>query len=306
MGWSRYGTSSPFSLWMRLVSGWKDQRFGIYLAKQKLPLGQELSDSDPNGGVLTLGGVNTKLFTGDINYVPLSKRASPNVTVREWGIDVDGVEIGSNQFPGGTYALIDTGAPVSYVHQDVYKAVYANVSGLKHYLSRSGYAYDLFPCASMAGLPPLVLTLGGVQYSIPSEDLAIYVGNQQQGGEAVKYCRNSLEATPQEYLSQWADSNAAYGVLTLFALLRFDWILGVHFLRHVYSVWQYSPPAIGFAKLSPEAASATTSATGSGVAGGGSATTAPSSTATKAPSGASSKAAGLSVMAIGVVLAVLA
>ncbi|KAL1406909.1 hypothetical protein Q8F55_006321 [Vanrija albida] len=296
MGWS-VTKDTPYSLWMRLVSKWKDQRFGVFLAKQDADLGEDLSHSDQNGGVLTLGGVNTALFTGDINYIPLSNASYLNGVPYDWGVMLDRAEYGGKEFAVNTPAVVDTGGPTSLVPPEVYQAVYGDIPGAEAYTTPVPYV--AFPCDTK--LAPLTLTLGGVQYTIPGEELAIYIPKWDRPGRP-KYCTNGLEPTPSG-VRDW------------------DWLLGDDFLRQVYSVYQYSPPAIGFAKLSDKAVSyaaggntagsntAGSNTTGTGAAAAGASGTAyPSAAAspTRTDSGAGSTVASLAGVVAGVVLAALA
>lgn len=55
------GMASPnlnrTTLFSKLATGWKDQRFGIHFAKQVAPANGLLNAEDANGGTLTLGCV---------------------------------------------------------------------------------------------------------------------------------------------------------------------------------------------------------------------------------------------------------
>lgn len=132
---------------------------------------------DPQLFALTLlhRGVNSKLFTGDINYVPLHDRAYRNTTPVDWGVTMDRAEYAGLQLASGTYAITDTGSTASFVPREVYNAVYANTPGLEHLHYDTGEELDIFPCTASTSFTELSLTLGGVQYTIPSHELAYHV-----------------------------------------------------------------------------------------------------------------------------------
>lgn len=58
---------------------------------------------------MTLGGVNTTLYSGTLNWVPLSSANGPY-----WSIPVDGVSVGGASLAGvnTSSAIIDTFVPL--------------------------------------------------------------------------------------------------------------------------------------------------------------------------------------------------
>ena len=69
---------------------------------------QQLSTPDLPGGQFTLGGVNSSLFTGEINYIGLSR-------VSWWTIPMDSVVMNGQEITlpvNTTEAIIDTGSAI--------------------------------------------------------------------------------------------------------------------------------------------------------------------------------------------------
>ncbi|WOO84482.1 Gastricsin [Vanrija pseudolonga] len=298
----------PDPLWTFLVKDWKDKRFGVYLAHQNET---DLVPADPNGGVLTLGGVNNALFTGEINYVPNVAFLGPNHTF--WAVMVDSATVGSSTSAQSTLAIVDTGSPLSGVPPAVYRAVYAGVTGMVLFSQQAGI--NIFPCESAGSVSPLDITLGGVKYTIPAKDLYRTYGTSTSSrlppgftpGPSGQICGTQLQLLdPLKH--------------------GYDWMFGDVILRNLYQVYQYDPLAIGFARVADGAQAAvaagatgsSTPTTSAGVGVGGAAgtgfgvdttqaasnTAAP--TATRLPSSARPLLTGASAVLFGVAASLLA
>ena len=66
---------------------------------------QQSTSQELPGGQLTLGGVNSSLFTGEINYIPVSEP-------KWWTIPMDSVVLNGREIAlpvSAKYAIIDTG-----------------------------------------------------------------------------------------------------------------------------------------------------------------------------------------------------
>ncbi|WOO84485.1 Pepsin A [Vanrija pseudolonga] len=143
----------------------------MYFARQNDSAFAPPSFRSQNGGVLTLGGLNTDLFVGEINYIPLSRSTVRNNSHFFWEIPLDHAEYGGRQFSMSTVAIVDTGNPFSTVPADLFRAIYGSLPGAV--LSKTDEGRYTFPCSSAdAQLRPLTVTLNGLQYTIPPEDLA--------------------------------------------------------------------------------------------------------------------------------------
>lgn len=81
MSWPMTNTTSgknytdPF--WHAAVGGWQDKQFGVYLARNEKTTDQNVAKPITPGGQVTLGGVNTDLFDGDLTYIDLVNATRP-------------------------------------------------------------------------------------------------------------------------------------------------------------------------------------------------------------------------------------
>ncbi|KAH9452652.1 hypothetical protein Pst134EA_015483 [Puccinia striiformis f. sp. tritici] len=199
----------------------KIDRFSISMSGFKdAPLSKKDAADKPEqpGGVLTLGGVEKSLYTGDINYIPLSSSS-------HWQIPIDGLKFNGASVDNSQSdkVLIDSGTsligiPAPLVHA-IYKQVPDAIAGKGSY---KGYYH--FPCETS---PQLSMIFGGVEYAISTEN---FKAQKVQGDDS--RCYGSLFST--------SSVDAAVGKAT--------WIVGASFLRNVYAVFRASSsPAIGFA-----------------------------------------------------------
>ncbi|WOO84487.1 Pregnancy-associated glycoprotein [Vanrija pseudolonga] len=283
------GLPRPF--WYELLNTWRDRRFSIFLGNVNQNTTTPIVGR--NGGVLTLGGVNTDLFTGNINYVPLSQRFYRQGQPGFWEVAVTGAEHGGKVFGNNTVAVLDTGSPVSWVPQDLFTAVYSGLTGVQQIKDQDGQApHYLFPCSSASQLTDITFAVGGEKYTIPGTALSSY--DHDDGSTAM--CSSLLVPNQQ----QPSPSGAPPGSTPE------DWLLGDGFLRSVYTVYQWSPPAVGFAKLSQKALTSTPSIVNpspDGAAATGSATGSATATPSKAPSGASRTMVNLCVVILSLMVA---
>ncbi|KAH9814420.1 aspartic peptidase A1 [Melampsora americana] len=171
------------------------------------------------GGILTLGGVESKLFDGDINYVPLTNTSL-------WQIGVDGVSVAGQMIPNTSShrVLIDSGTSLIGVPSEIAKSVYSqipnSVPGTGNYKG-----YYSYPCDAS---PDFAMVFGGITYSVSSETFNIQPVKGSPG-----QCYGAVFST--------GAVSAAAG--------ESMWIVGASFMRNVYTVFRANPtPAIGFAR----------------------------------------------------------
>ncbi|MBW0552019.1 hypothetical protein O181_091734, partial [Austropuccinia psidii MF-1] len=121
------------------------------------------TDIEP-GGVLTLGGINTTLFQGNINWIPL--KAQTYWLIALDGVSVNGQTISSSQ---SNNVAIDTGTSLIGAPTSVTSAIYNQISGSKP-ATGAYQGYYQFPCSSN---PKVSLSFGGQDYLIASDDFNI-------------------------------------------------------------------------------------------------------------------------------------
>ncbi|EGF99822.1 aspartic peptidase A1 [Melampsora larici-populina 98AG31] len=171
------------------------------------------------GGILTLGGVESKLYDGDINYVPLTNTSL-------WQVSVDGVSVGGQMISNtdSNRVLIDSGTSLIGVPSEVAKSVYSQIPnstpGTGNYKG-----YYSYPCDAS---PDFAMIFGGITYPVSAESFNIQPvkGNPSQCYGAV-FSTGAVSAAAGESM----------------------WIVGASFMRNVYTVFRANPtPAIGFAR----------------------------------------------------------
>lgn len=88
---------------------------------------------------MTVGGVNTTLFSGTMNYIPLTDTGS------YWLIPLSAVKVGGSSV-GVSFsaATIDTGTSLIGMPQRAVQAIYAQIPGSAPFQSGGLYSY---PCA---------------------------------------------------------------------------------------------------------------------------------------------------------------
>lgn len=194
--------------------------FGFYL----LDVEGFSSNLYRNGGVMTIGGVDTSLYTGDINWVELASSGT------YWDIPLDALAVNGNDL-GVTAdrAIIDTGTSLIAAPQSVCESIYSQLGGSATTVSGvSGY-YG-YPCDTPVSV---TFTFGGQDYTVDSEAF-----NSGYLPTDYSTCLGAFFA-----LDAGNDPTAQSST-------SISWIVGASFLKTVYSAYRFSgPPAVGFAQL---------------------------------------------------------
>jgi len=227
LGWTPLAQTGGTPWWESLAKGgsWAQPLFGFYITRYS---------DDPNasaiepGGSIDIGFVNSS-FT-NIRYISLTAQTY-------WNIPLQTITIGGSQVQSGAGAAIDTGTtliggPISLMDQ-----IYSHIPGATKGTGNLQGFY-LFSCSQA---PRVSLTFGDQMYAIKPADFSLHVDTT---GET---CAGAFVGI---------DVGSSSGI---------SWVVGDAFLKNVYSVYRYSPPAVGFQAL-----------TGGG--GGGNVTTSTSST----------------------------
>ncbi|BEI85795.1 hypothetical protein CcaverHIS002_0600820 [Cutaneotrichosporon cavernicola] len=226
--------------WFLAVAEWTDKQFGMHLGRVPPNIGANKAGAAGYGD-LTLGGVNHALFTGEIVYYPLLK--GPQST--HWEISMR-VVVGGKSVGSDLPALIDSGTtlvigPAAYV-----EAFYEALPTLVLSVGGGQYVYKAAPLG--AGL-----NFGGETYLFDDDDLchlrgskAWFAANGVDLPEDGDWCLGGV--TGQGSLSNSGNVDTGDP-----AMLDFDfWIVGITFMKNVYTAFRAEPPAVGFAQLSPE------------------------------------------------------
>lgn len=227
---------NPYDIlpWWELaaVHQWADRRMGFHLAHLSAADMLAANDADETpaapGGMLTLGGVDPSRFQGDITYAPLQ-------ALDYWRVALDAVVVNGHTVPTGSQnsSIIDTGTSLILGPASQVRALYAHIPGSREHLipdDPNDGLYWTFPCAT-AALVDLALVFAGVPFPLAQLDLVDIAD-----GTSTVTCTGSITGVP-DHSGLDVDGDPIH------------WVLGDSFLKSVYSVFRYDPPAVGFARL---------------------------------------------------------
>jgi len=156
------------------------------------------------------GGVDKSKYTGDLEYIPLRRKAY-------WEVDLDAIAFGDEVAEQeNTGAILDTGTSLNVLPSALAELLNKEIGAKKGYNGQ--YTIE---CDKVSSLPDITFTLAGSNYSLPSTDYILEV----QGS-----CISTF---------QGMDFPEPVGPLV---------ILGDAFLRRYYSVYDLGKNAVGLAR----------------------------------------------------------
>jgi cathepsin D len=186
----------------------------------------DASQTEVLGGVFTLGGTNSSLYSGDIEFINM-----PGSTPSFWLLSLSAVSVGGTSVAittGNTaLAAIDTGTTLIGGPTADVAAIWAAVPGSA--ASQDSQGFFEFPCSTQVTIS---LSFGGKLWPISTKDM-----NLGQVSRGSSQCLGSIFD-----LSMGSNIPSGSG--------NPSWVVGDTFLKNVYSVFRASPPSIGFAQLS--------------------------------------------------------
>ncbi|KAJ3557273.1 hypothetical protein NM688_g1558 [Phlebia brevispora] len=165
------------------------------------------------GSELFLGGTDTSLYTGSIEYNAI------DASIPFWILQGASARLGSKTTISNFETIIDSGTSIMYGPSDVIAKFYAQIPGSGVYDVEEGFYY--YPCASN---PVLGFNWGGKTWTVSGTNFnlgAVALGS--------RYCVGSL-------------AGMDIGSESI-------WVLGDSFMKNVYTVFSFDRPAVGFASL---------------------------------------------------------
>ncbi|PWN24066.1 acid protease, partial [Microstroma glucosiphilum] len=212
-----------------------ETEFSFYLEEDSSTK-RATSETAP-GGIFTLGGANTSLYTGDINWLTVTEEAY--WTVQLGGISVQGYSAGIGSLDA---AAIDTGTTLLGGPDTVIAALYDQIPDSEALSSAEGY-YS-YPCDTNINA---TITFGNQQYALSSADFEV------------------------SEISSGVCLGAFFSVGSVTSRSSLNWIVGDVFLKGVYSIFSAGSTArVGFASLASglnNGSSSTTVAQSQGTSG---------------------------------------
>lgn len=204
-----------------------EPKFAFYLQKTATP-SAALSGPPDDGGVLMLGGIDDRYYTGDVHYVPVIRKAY-------WQFDVARIAVSGQQVVGATTAIADTGTSL--------------LIGPKQQLRTLLEAVGIAPVSASGGGGGLE---DGEQYTLPCDQV------DQLPTISFEIGGRTYELSGHEYVLEMA----AFGkTQCLLGLSGMDvpppagplWILGDVFLSKYLSVYDFGNDRVGFARAVSQA-----------------------------------------------------
>ncbi|EJD47023.1 acid protease [Auricularia subglabra TFB-10046 SS5] len=204
-------TRSP-PLWQNLLeAGQLDAPIMGFALTRNLDNAQSSTETNP-GGTFTLGGIDNSLFTGEIDYVSLVSPAFWTLPIRS--LTVNGADVPMNS----QFGAIDTGTTLIGAPSAIVQQIYSQIGGAPGTGQLNGLW--TFDCTSDVIIE---MNFGSQTWRIDPRDFAVQQVSRTQ-------CIGGFID-----LDLGGSGNAP------------TFIVGDTFLKGVYSVYRFDPPAVGFA-----------------------------------------------------------
>ncbi|KAK4054929.1 hypothetical protein OIV83_000853 [Microbotryomycetes sp. JL201] len=176
----------------------------------------ELTNDEMPGGTMTIGGVDSSAYTGDINWISLVQPEG------YWQIPLEGITVeGNSTGITADAVVIDTATTLIGGPAGAVQAIYANIPEAQPYTLQGESGYYSMPCSSQVDVS---LRFGGQTYSIPADSF-----NAGAIDTAGQNCLGAVFVLPQSS--------------------SMPWVIGEAFLTGVYSAFRFEPAAVGLATL---------------------------------------------------------
>ncbi|KAL1407503.1 hypothetical protein Q8F55_006936 [Vanrija albida] len=217
---------APPPMWQTLAANsWTDKQFGMWLGRANVDpthkANDELLGSAPGMGDLSLGGLNTSLYTGQVTYYDATVEQWWQIALHSYTLNGRETVLGAG---AGVLAVIDSGATGIYMPQAYVDAFYAAIPGAVPVTDaktgRPSGEYAV-PCSTKV---PVLFRFGGPNqpaWSVSAADLLRSHATSQPD-----LCFGTVQAG--------------------------DWLLGAAFMKNVYTAFRYQPPQVGFAALATD------------------------------------------------------
>ncbi|NXX44865.1 CATE protein, partial [Tricholaema leucomelas] len=182
--------------------------FSVYMSR---------NPQSPVGGELLFGGFDSSLFTGTLNWVPVTQQGY-------WQIQLDNIQVGGTVTfcANGCQAIVDTGT-------SLLTGPTKDIKLLQSYIGATvvdgEYTVD---CSNLNAMPDVTFTINGLPYTLSAQAYTL-----MESGEDVVFCTSGF---------QGMDISPPAGPL---------WILGDVFIRQFYAVFDRGNNRVGLAPAVP-------------------------------------------------------
>ncbi|KAF9898450.1 Vacuolar protease A [Lobosporangium transversale] len=172
--------------------------FGFYLGQAESSV----------GGQMTLGGVDSNHFEGDIDWYKVRRKGY-------WEIDLNKIQLGDESVDLEAGAVIDTGSSLIVLETALAEMINKQIGATKNYAGQ--YVVD---CNLVPSLPDFSFFFGKKEYKLSGSDYVLNAGGSCVSG-----------FMGMDFPEQLGDL----------------WIVGDVFLRKYYSVYDLGKDRVGFA-----------------------------------------------------------
>lgn len=228
LGFRSLASTGANPWWQQAVTAWDAPQMSFYFTRFRNVAGA--TNIDEPGGQFTLGGTNSSLYQGTINFTNLVRAQYWTIPMTSIGVgNSASIQLGSDN----QNAAIDTGTTLIGGPSSVLDQFYSLIPGATRgsQVSSSLQDYYVIPCNANV---QATLTFGGQSYTMQASDL---IGGTLSGGQQ---CIGAFFVLDLQSGSS-PIPGASSGVPA--------WVVGSAFLKNVYSVFQSDPAAVGFATL---------------------------------------------------------
>ncbi|KAJ3489352.1 hypothetical protein NLI96_g2180 [Meripilus lineatus] len=188
--------------------------FQTAFAQKAVPRNEFAFKLAAQGSELFLGGTNSKLFTGTIEYHPVKSSTG------FWQIGGASIQQGGTTILSEFDTVIDSGTTIMYGPPDQVRKFYSSIAGSELYDESMGF-YS-FPCKS---IPEVAFSWGGQAWGITTQNFNL--------GETYRGSGQCVGALSGKDLG--LGSNV--------------WLLGDSFMKNVYTVFSFANNTVGYAML---------------------------------------------------------
>ncbi|KAG8815759.1 hypothetical protein FRC18_001344 [Serendipita sp. 400] len=226
LGFESLASTGATPWWIRASTAWTAPQMSFYFTRfRNIQAGNA---GDEPGGQFTMGGTNSSLYDGQINFVNLVRAQYWTIPMTTLGIS-GGASItlsGSEQ-----NAAIDTGTTLIGGPSDILDQFYSTIPGAARgtQVDPSLTDYYVIPCDANV---QVTLTFGGQTYTMTASDLIA-------GTVSRSYCLGAFFTLDLSGGSSPIPTSSSVP----------SWVVGSAFLKNVYTVFQSNPAAVGFASL---------------------------------------------------------
>jgi len=202
------GMTTPFSQLMK-SDKCEEKVFAFYLNKEKK------DDEQAAGGEMTLCGIDSNHYEGDLLYVPVTRKAY-------WQFTVDSIDVNAEKFSTNFEAIADTGTSLIAGPSDVVERL-NNAIGARQNPMNGQWMID---CKNLDNMPTVTFKIAGKPFSLTPDQYVMKV--KPIATMDVTLC-----------LSGFSGIDLPQGPM---------WILGDVFISQYYTVFDQGKDRVGFAK----------------------------------------------------------